>query len=71
MNGADMIGDTSEEPLKTIESQNKSDLGQNGDMKMKGKNKITQGFNEDTTKPDMILNDYTPKIQEAKEGRLP
>lgn len=71
MNGADTIGDTSEEPLKTIESQNKSDLGQNGDMKMKGKNKITQGFNEDTTKPDMMLNDYNPRIQEAKEGSLP
>lgn len=71
MNGADTIGDTSEEPLKTIESQNKSDLGQNGDMKIKGKNKITQGFNEDTTKPDMMLNDYNPRIQEAKEGRLP
>lgn len=71
MNGADTIGDTSEESLKTIENQNKSDLGQNGDMKIKGKNKITQGFNEDTTKPDMMLNDYNPRIQEAKEGRLP
>ena len=71
MNGAVMAGDTSEEPLKTIQGQDKNGLGQSGDLKMKGKNKLTQGFNEDTTKPDMMLNDYNPRIQEAKEGRLP